>query len=309
MIRPTMFWTLPLSVLLLVLVPALLGKAPRRGESPLETGRPGPGRVPAVKGGSIFAKENLLAWCIVPFDAKKRGPKERVEMLLKLGIRRVAYDWRGHHVPTWDEEMALYKTRGIELIGFWGFSDGALSLMKRHGIRTQFWVTMGGRGKDQAERVKAAAGHVETIARKAKEAGCTVALYNHGGWAGEPENQIEVIELLKTRGVGNVGICYNLHHGHHRMKDFAAMLKKMRPYLWCLNLNGMKPGTKILPFGQGPGDAEILRAIRKSGYRGPIGILGHRANIDVEVALRQNLDGMKAMLKKIGDTDALKTYK
>ena len=25
----------------------------------------------------IYAPENLVAWCIVPFDAKKRGPVER----------------------------------------------------------------------------------------------------------------------------------------------------------------------------------------------------------------------------------------
>ena len=75
---------------------------------------PEPTPLPAVKGGSLFAKPNLLAWCIVPFDAKNRGPAERVQMLLKLGITRVAYDWRAKHVPTWDEEMELYKKHGIE---------------------------------------------------------------------------------------------------------------------------------------------------------------------------------------------------
>jgi sugar phosphate isomerase/epimerase len=255
-----------------------------------------------VKGGDIFAKDNLLAWCIVPFDARNRTPGQRVEMLLGLGIRRMAYDWRGHHVPTWDEEMELYKKHGIELVGFWGYNDNALALMKRHGIKTQFWITMGG------GNVEAAANHVEQVARKANEAGCTVALYNHGGWGGEPENQIAVIERLRARGIQNVGICYNLHHAHHRMKDFAEVLGKMTPYLWCLNLNGMKPGTKVLPFGQGEDDAEVLRTVRKSGWRGPIGILGHRGDVDAELALRQNLDGLKAMLRKIGETEALKTY-
>ena len=267
-----------------------------------------PGGPPAVKGGGIFAKPNLLAWCIVPFDARNRSPKERVEMLVGLGIGRVAYDWRDNHIPTWDEEMELYKKHHIELIGFWGFNDKALALMKRHGIRTQFWVMMPESGKEQKEKVEAAARQIEGIARKAKEIGCSVCLYNHGGWAGEPENQIEVIERLKPRGVANVGICYNLHHAHHRMKDFPALLEKMKPYLWCLNINGMKEGTMILPFGRGTDDAAILRAIQKSGYRGPIGILGHRAEEDAAVALQLNLDGLKAMLGKIGDTEALKTY-
>ena len=28
----------------------------------------------------IFDRGNLVAWCIVPFDAKKRGPEERAVM-------------------------------------------------------------------------------------------------------------------------------------------------------------------------------------------------------------------------------------
>ena len=262
----------------------------------------------ALRGPSIFARENLVAWCIVPFDAKKRGPNERVAMLQRLGIQRVAYDWRSNHVPQWDEEMELYHKNGIELVGFWEFNAAALELMKRHKIKTQFWVMMAGKGKDQAEMVEAAAGRIEGIARKAGPAGCTVALYNHGGWGGEPENQIAVIELLKTKGIGNVGICYNLHHGHHRMKDFPAMLKNMLPYLWCLNLNGMKPGTMILPIGQGADDLGILKTIVQSGYRGPIGILNHR-DIDAEEGLKQNLEGLKSLLGQLGDTAALKTYR
>ena len=35
---------------------------------------------------TIFARTNLVAWCIVPFDAKKRGPEERAEMLSRLGF-------------------------------------------------------------------------------------------------------------------------------------------------------------------------------------------------------------------------------
>lgn len=262
----------------------------------------------APRGPDIFARENLFAWCIVPFDSKNRGPKERVEMLQRLGIRRVAYDWRAEHVPQWDEEMDLYAKAGIELVGFWDFNDAALELMKRHKIKTQFWIMMPGNGKDQAERIEAAARHVEGVARKAQQANCSVALYNHGGWSGEPENQIAVIQRLKAKGIDNVGICYNLHHAHHRMKDFPSLLKQMRPYLWCLNLNGMKEGTKILPLGQGDDDLGILKSIVASGYRGPVGILNHR-DIDAEEGLKQNIEGLKKLLKQLGNTTAIETYR
>ena len=37
-----------------------------------------------------FSVENLTAWRVVPFDAKKRGPEERAEMLQRPGFKRFA---------------------------------------------------------------------------------------------------------------------------------------------------------------------------------------------------------------------------
>ena len=63
---------------------------------------------------AIFARSNLVAWCIVPFDSKKRGPEERAAMLEKLGFSRFAYDYRTEHVPTFDAEIEALKRHGIE---------------------------------------------------------------------------------------------------------------------------------------------------------------------------------------------------
>ncbi len=40
----------------------------------------------------LFARTNLMVWCIVPFDAKKRGPEERAAMMERLGFKHFAYD-------------------------------------------------------------------------------------------------------------------------------------------------------------------------------------------------------------------------
>ena len=71
----------------------------------------------------VFAKKNLVAWCIVPFDAKQRGPGDRANMLQRLGIKRVAYDWRQQHVPTFEEEILEYKKHDLEYFAFWSFND------------------------------------------------------------------------------------------------------------------------------------------------------------------------------------------
>ena len=294
-------------VLLGILLLSLLAAAPPAGPGAAHP------MAPPVKGDSVFARSNLVAWCIVPFDAKQRGPKARVEMLAQLGVRRVAYDWRDNHIKEWDEELTQYNAHGIELVGFWAPArhDEILALFKRHDLKAQLWVDgpAGADGQPQSQRVESVAAALLPLARKAKDAGCTVGLYNHGGWFGEPENQIAVIEQLRKSDVDNVGIVYNLHHGESHVGRFPQLLPKMKPYLLCLNLNGMKKGgPKILPLGQGDDDLRLLRAIRDSGYQGPVGILNHREEIDAEQGLKQNLDGMKRLLVELKDEQALRTH-
>ena len=66
---------------------------------------------------AIFKRENLFAWCVVPFDSKARGPEARADMLTRLGIFGLAYDWRAEHIPTFDEEMETLKQFG-RIIGW-----------------------------------------------------------------------------------------------------------------------------------------------------------------------------------------------
>ena len=145
--------------------------------------------------------------------------------------------------------------------------------------------------EEQLQRVKAEADRIRPIAEEAAKIGCTVALYNHGSWFGEPENQIQIIERLKRDGITNVGIVYNLHHGHGHIARFPQLLKAMMPHLLCLNLNGMvehgeATGKMILPLGQGDDDLKLLKQIVGSGYGGPVGILNHTGE-DAEAADQQ----------------------
>src|SRR5687768_17366123 len=88
----------------------------------------------------LFARSNLVAWCIVPFDAKKRGPKERTQMLERLGIKRLAYDYRAEHIPTFDAEVEAIKRHGVEFTAWWfptTLNEEAktiLDVIKRHKI-------------------------------------------------------------------------------------------------------------------------------------------------------------------------------
>ena len=259
----------------------------------------------------IFAANNLVAWCIVPFDAKKRGPEERAQMLDRLGLKRLAYDWRDEHIPTFDQEVETMQRHGIEVTAWWfpgGLNDTArkiLDCLQRHQVKAQLWITMGDPAPQapQAGKVQAAAAAVRPIAEAAAKIGCSVALYNHGGWFGEPENQVAIVEQLQ---MPNVGIVYNFHHGHGHLARFPELLRKMQPHLLAINLNGMvtdgdKLGKKILTLGEGDQDLTLLKTIRDSGWRGPVGILDHRPETDSEETLRANLAGLQRLRQQLAD--------
>ncbi len=97
----------------------------------------------------LFARENLVAWCIVPFDSKNRSPQDRAAMLEQLGFKRFAYDWRAEHIPSFDAEMDSLAQKGIKLEAFW-VAPGELNresriildLLKRHGLKTRLWVLL-----------------------------------------------------------------------------------------------------------------------------------------------------------------------
>lgn len=254
----------------------------------------------------LFDKENLVAWCIVPFDASERTPLERAEMLNGLGLTQLAYDYRDQHIPSFREEIDELKKHQINLSAVWLWVDpdnplseassSILKIVEETGTRTEFWVGMPDgafEGLSDEESLEKAVRALKTIQLPIKNCGCSMALYNHGGWYGEPENQIRIIEQL---GPDNVKMVYNFHHGHHQVSRFEELLKLMLPYLSTINLNGMKvEGPKIITLGEGDRELDMLRTIQSSGYRGPIGILGHTEGEDIRIVLERNLEGLEKL--------------
>jgi len=268
-------------------------------------------RTPQDRTPDVFDRENLVAWCIVPFDAAQRGPKERASMLESLGITKLAYDWRKKDIPTFDEEIQALSEKGIQLHAFWCPISSStplqeehvkviLELLKRRKIETQIWVYLEQgvvEGLEGAERLEMASATIGKLAVEAQRINCSVGLYNHGDWFGNPDNQIAIIEFLK---MPNIGIVYNFHHGHEQLDRFPSLFAAMQPYLLTVNLNGMKAdGPKILTLGAGDMELEMLDLISKSGYSNPIGILDHQSKRDSLEVLEENLAGLQALLEQL----------
>jgi sugar phosphate isomerase/epimerase len=253
----------------------------------------------------MLAQEKMIAWCIVPFDANERTPVERAGMLKELGISKLAYDYRDRHIPRFAEEIRVMKEAGIDISAVWlWIQDGGDQLLdpaseqivrtvEDAGLETAFWISFPDtffEGLSDGEKLQKAAGTLNKLNERVEPAGCSIALYNHGDWFGNPENQIRIIEEI---GSDNIGIVYNFHHAHHEVDRFGELFPKMMPYLTAVNLNGMTvDGPKIIDLGKGEEELRMLKIMQEHGYTGPIGILGHTEGEDIKVVLERNLEGL-----------------
>ena len=258
---------------------------------------------------ALFSASNLTAWCVVPFDAKKRGSEERAAMLQRLGFKHFAYDWRGKDIATFDAEVEAMKHHGVNIDAWWFPTDPdsavaktILDVCKRHDIHPQLWVMGGGSAvktpEEQTRRVEAETERVAKIVELGTPFACRVELYNHDNWFGQTDNEIAVIERLKQKGVAGVGMVYNFSHGHGDIDDFPAKWKRMMPYVMAVNVSGMVKSGKLVPPSQGDHELEMLRVIQQSGWTGPIGLIAEQGG-DAEVTLRNGLHGLEWLGKEL----------
>ncbi len=232
-------------------------------------------------------------------------------MLERLGFRHFAYDWRAKDIPTFDAEITALKNHGIDLVAWWSPTTAAdpalaasLEVFRRQNIHPTLWV-MGGGGptatpQEQQQRIDYEASRIQAIVEKAKPYGCRVDLYNHGGWFGQTDNEIAVVERLKQLGIDDVGMVYNFSHGHGDIADFAVRWGRMKPYVRTVNVTGMVEDgeSKIMPPSQGKYELDMLRVILNSGWKGPIGLIAEQGG-DAEVTLGNYLQGLRWCAKEL----------
>ena len=292
----SIFWIYWLGILFIALVIWSCGEGARGDDAPVD----------------LFSKENLLAWCIVPYDVVERGPEERARMLRDLGITMLAYDWRERHIPTFDEEWKALNQYGIKLQAFWMVTgpdpetdptvEVVFDFIERNNVQTQLWTyiveTEEFQMMNSDEKVGEVVRILEYLSDRATESDCLIGMYNHRGWLGEPENQVKIIERLNRE---NVGIVYNFHHavGHH--ERFGQFFPTIEPHLLAVNLAGIKKTDSVGFYGLGEGDVEsdMIRIILNSGYSGPIGIINHDENWDARTGLMKEMEGLERVLRTI----------
>ncbi len=269
----------------------------------------------------IFAKQDLVAWCIVPYDSVERDAEQRMQMLNRLGITKYAWDWRQKHLKTLPTELKEAEKHNIEVAAIWFWVDQQVkdTLTAEHEqilqdvisakLKTTLWISFDPAFFDALEhdqKIEKAVKVLRIIKSKVENAGIKLALYNHGEWFGNPLNQLAILDQL---GDPMAGIVYNFHHAHDHIDQYEVYIRAALPRLWVVNLNGMQlKGEKIMPINSGDMEKSMIKTLVDLGYKGKIGILGHVEDKDVEVVLRQNIEGLKNILISLDYKEPLKSY-
>lgn len=256
-----------------------------------------------------IAIEDMYAWCIIPHDSLKRSPQERIDMLKELGIKSYAYDWRDDSLDQMEEEIVLARNNNLEIKAIWMSMDDAsdkVSELRENNERVfkiiettkysgQIWLGFDSKyfkNLSNEEALKKSVEMVGYLSKRAKALNCKIALYSHGGWLGEPENQIKVIKYLPN---DNIGIIFNYHHYENQIDELPEIVDMILPYVWSVNLNGVIPnGSRINPLGTGTQELIMTQTFLDKGYTGSFGILGH-VRTDIKPILQANILGLKKL--------------
>jgi sugar phosphate isomerase/epimerase len=284
--------------------------------------------VSTAKRSMLGSDENLLAWAFLNYEPEGRSPDERAQMLKRLGFTRCGYEGHPRYIGQLEEHIIAYRKHGVELVGIYleirqanpleqDYLKEAIEILERRKCKLQLWLTI----KDsllkdipEDKRAEKACEYIRPLADKVLPMGCKIAMYNHGGWTGHPNNQVQVIRRLQTMyNPKDLGIVLNFHHAHPFIDEFPKLLKQVIPYLFVVNTNGMRVMTKpdgkrvgdpkILALGKGDHEVDMLRVVKESGYTGPIGVIDHMGHVDPEVNLKNNLKALKAILKRLHAED------
>jgi len=231
-------------------------------------------------------------------------------MLQEMGFTKYGYNRGKGEFGEMKEEFKLAKENNIEIVSIFLWlnakrdSIGKLSPanqelldnLKQVEQKPTIWVSFSNNyfeERTEEESVKLSIEMIKFVKKKADELGCKLALYNHHGWFGNPYNQVEILEKMQ---LDEISMVYNFHHAHEYVDEFPEIVKKIKPYLSFVNLNGVqKDGPQILPIGKGDHEIDMVEILIKEGFDGPWGILGHIKTDDVQAVLTRNVEGLNLL--------------
>ncbi len=254
----------------------------------------------------------FFAFCMDTHDAKKRSLPQQAAMLRDLGYAGCGHLWLNgieERVQTLaDADLRLFQVYlRVNLAKPQPLDEKRLAvvlpLLKPHQTQLALLV-VGGKPSDTAMDQKAVA-VVKRLADLTRPHNVTIVLYPHvNHWLETCGDAVRIAE--KVNRPGEVGAMFNLCHWMKgdAERDLGTVLKRARPWLAAVSLSGSDTpaevragkGNFIQPLDRGTYDArELLRALRKIDYTGPVGLQCWGIRGDAADHLRRSIAAWKQM--------------
>jgi sugar phosphate isomerase/epimerase len=181
------------------------------------------------------------------------------------------------------------------------------SIKSLSGRKTSVWlaITSDTYKKSDAAGDEQAVAIINKIADIANKNGVSVALYPHENfWLEKIEDAVRLTEKSNRR---NVGVIFNLYHWLKTDKpaNMQAILTKASPCLLAVTINGSSEAGSIETLDKGTFDLyKFLKALRHTGFTGPIGLQGYGIGGDIRENLRRSMQTWREFSQRLSAEDA-----
>jgi sugar phosphate isomerase/epimerase len=253
-------------------------------------------------------------------DETRKPAQAQVAMLKELGYAGIGY---------WERNPA-HGTAGIaEMLGELDKSNlkmfGAYFTIKLEepaekyttlienstralaGRKTTIWlaITSDIHQKSAVSGDEQAAAIIGRIADIANKNDVAVALYPHEDfWLEKVEDAVRLAEKSNRR---NVGVIFNLYHWLKTDKpaNMQTILAKASPYLFVVTINGTSEAGSIETLDKGTFDLyKFLRALKQTGFTGPVGLQGYGIGGDIRENLRRSMQAWREFSQRLAEENA-----
>ncbi|MDR1385291.1 MAG: sugar phosphate isomerase/epimerase [Planctomycetaceae bacterium] len=252
----------------------------------------------------------FFALCMDTHDAKHRTIEQQNEMLRELGFDGVAHLWLN------DLEKRVASARKNHLKVAQVYFEVKLSAnppfdpqlaekiacLKGEGTQLALLIS-GGKPSDMSLDDKAVE-VIDQIERIAEPLGVKIVLYPHvHNWC---ETTADCVRLAKRFPDHKIGVMFNLCHwaAVDKSENLESVLATAQPYLSTVTINGTdtpeeiqaKKGNWLQPLDSGTFDiTAFLQLLKKTGYRGPIGLQCYGISGDAKVHLEKSMKKWRSL--------------
>jgi sugar phosphate isomerase/epimerase len=250
-----------------------------------------------------------------PYPRNDITPARQFDLLKELGYAGIG--WTEESPEQVASAVAEAEARGLKMYTIYcsatvtadgtlrpsALIDPIMEALRGHG--TLIWLHIGGKGPGIGTLThdSPVIGQLRALAARAEANGLAVAIYPHiGDWAERFEDALRVARLVDCKNFGvTFNLCHTLAAGDE--ESVPALLEKAGSSLLAVTINGADAGVKgpqwnrlIQTLDRGSYNVgNVLHALKRVGYQGPIGLQGYGLSGDRRDNLARSMSAWRRL--------------